>query len=141
MFRLDADVTTRVEHVPRTRHLDAVQAHRDGLIVPFSCKTRGACRSCGQKRAIAWAERMVEEVLPDVPYVQLVFTIPKILRKGFLFRRKLYGEHCRAAYAATRKFFAAQFPTLQKAVPADQPPRTRPPSIMVSGPPGDGRRA
>ncbi len=53
-----------------------------------------------------------------MPYVQLVFTIPKILRKGFLFRRKLYGELCRAAYAATRKFFAAQFPTLQKAVPA-----------------------
>jgi len=95
-------------------------------IVPFSCKSRGVCPSCGQKRAIAWAERMVEEVLPDVPYVQLVFTIPKMLRMGFLFERKLYGELCRAAYAATRKFFEAPAcaaertnrPSLEKAVPA-----------------------
>ena len=87
-------------------------------IVPYSCKSRGACPSCGQKRAIAWAERMVEEVLPDVAYVGLVFTIPKMLRKAFLFERKLYGELCRAAYAATRKFFEVQFPGLEKAVPA-----------------------
>ncbi len=51
-------------------------------IVPFSCKSRGLCCSCSQKRALLWAERMVEEVLPDVPYAQLVFTIPKMLRKS-----------------------------------------------------------
>ena len=61
---------------------------------------------------------MVREVLPDIPYVQLVFTIPKMLRKAFLFDRSLYGDVCRAAYEATRKFFEASFPTLQKAVPA-----------------------
>ncbi len=61
---------------------------------------------------------MVREVLPDVPYVQLVFTIPKMLRKGFLFDRSLYGDLCRAAYEAMRTFFEAHFPTLDKAVPA-----------------------
>ena len=61
---------------------------------------------------------MVGEVLPDVPYVQLVFTIPKMLRKAFLFDRSLYGELCRAAYEATRTFFEAHFPALEKAVPA-----------------------
>ncbi len=61
---------------------------------------------------------MVEEVLPDVPYVQLVFTIPKMLRKAFLFDRSLYGDLCRSAYEATRKFFQAHFPALKKAVPA-----------------------
>ena len=61
---------------------------------------------------------MVEEVLPHVPYVGLVFTIPKMLRPYFLWDRALYGELCRAAYAATRKFFAAQFPRLKDAVPA-----------------------
>ena len=61
---------------------------------------------------------MVREVLPDVPYVQLVFTIPKMLRKAFLSGRSLYGDLCRAAYEATRKFFEAHFPTLEKAVPA-----------------------
>ena len=86
--------------------------------MPFSCKSRGAYSSCAKKRAIAWAERMVREVLPDVPYVQLVFTIPKMLRQAFLFERKLYGELCRAAYAATRELFHAQFPTLEKAAPA-----------------------
>lgn len=58
-------------------------------LLPFSCKARGLCPSCGMRRAVAWAERMVEEVLPDLPYLSLVFTIPKILRKLFLFDRSL----------------------------------------------------
>ena len=41
---------------------------------------------------------MVSEVLPDVPYLQIVFTIPKMLRKHFLFDRTLYGELSRVAY-------------------------------------------
>jgi hypothetical protein len=61
---------------------------------------------------------MAREVLPDVPYVSMTFTIPKILRKGFLFDRTLYGDLCRSAYAATRKFFEAQFPTLDRPIPA-----------------------
>jgi len=61
---------------------------------------------------------MVREVLPDVRYVQLVFTIPKMLRKAFIFDRRLYGDLCRAAYEATRKFLEAHFPALEKAVPA-----------------------
>ena len=52
---------------------------------------------------------MVSEVLPDTPYLQLVFTIPKMLRKHFLFERALYGELAKVAYAATREFFAAHF--------------------------------
>ena len=92
------------------------------LLVGYSCKTRGLCSSCGQRRAIEWAERMVEEVLPRVPYRQLVFTIPRRLRKYFLFDRSLYGHLCRAAYAATRDFLRALvpggFPKLKRAVPA-----------------------
>jgi hypothetical protein len=57
-------------------------------------------------------------VLPDVPYVQLVFTIPKMLRPLFLRDRTLYGDLSRAAYAAVRVFFEAQFPALERAVPA-----------------------
>ncbi len=92
------------------------------LWLPYSCKVRGLCPSCGQRRAIEWAERMVEEVLPVVPYRQLVFTIPRRLRKYFLFERSLYGELCRAAYASTRDFLRAKAPAgfvrLKKAVPA-----------------------
>jgi hypothetical protein len=61
---------------------------------------------------------MVEEVLPEVPYVQLVFTIPKILRKAFLFDRSLLGELSRVAYAATKEFLAEHFPALEEPVPA-----------------------
>jgi hypothetical protein len=91
---------------------------KDERIVPLSCKGRGLCPSCGQKRAILWADRMVEEVLPDVPYAQLVFTIPKMLRPSFLWDRSLYGDLCRAAYHATKKFFEIHFPNLEKPVPA-----------------------
>jgi hypothetical protein len=61
---------------------------------------------------------MAEEVLPDVPYVQLVFTIPKLLRKHFLFDRSLYGELSRVAYAATREFFTELCPSIEDPLPA-----------------------
>jgi len=65
---------------------------------------------------------MVEAVLPRVPYRQLVFTIPRRLRKFFLFDRSLYGKLCRAAYGATRDFLREKlpggFPKLKRAVPA-----------------------
>jgi hypothetical protein len=64
---------------------------------------------------------MVEEVLPVVDYRQLVFTIPRRLRKFFLFDRSLYGDLCRAAYASTRDYLRRLaprgFPRLKKAVP------------------------
>ena len=92
------------------------------LLVGLSCKTRGLCPGCGQRRAIEWAARMVEEVLPRVPYRQLVFTIPRRLRKYFHFDRSLYGDLCRAAYAATRDFLREHvplgLPQLRRAVPA-----------------------
>ena len=61
---------------------------------------------------------MVEEVLPDIPYLQLVFTIPKMLRKTFLFDRSLYGELSKVAYGSTREFFREHFPALDDPVPA-----------------------
>jgi hypothetical protein len=78
---------------------------------------------------------MAHEVLPDVPYVQLVFTIPKMLRRSFLFDRTLYGDLCRAAYEATRKFFEAHFPTLERAVPAMPPAPPPPRSLLTAHPP------
>ena len=49
---------------------------------------------------MACAERMVTEVLPDVPYLQMVFSTPKMLRKHFLF----YYALSRVTYATTREF-------------------------------------
>jgi Transposase zinc-binding domain/Putative transposase len=106
----------------RVRCVNQDCTRKGELLLPYSCKTRGLCPSCGQRRAIAWAERMVEEVLPRVPYRQLVFTIPRRLRKYFQFDRSLYGELARAAYASTRdylrKLAPGGFPKLKRAVPA-----------------------
>ena len=105
----------------RVRCVNADCRKKDEKIVPFSCRTRGLCSSCGQRRAIEWAERMVEFVLPLVPYRQIVFTIPIALRKAFLFDRTLYGELCRVAYAATRDYMRDRAPLLARqsgAVPA-----------------------
>jgi hypothetical protein len=101
----------------RLKCLEPTCASKTEQIVPFSCKSRGLCPSCSKKRALLWAERMVEEVFPHVPVVQLVFTIPKIFRKAFLFKRSLYGDLSRAAYAATLDFFRQHFPAIEGAVP------------------------
>ena len=79
---------------------------------------------------------MVTEVLPDVPYLQIVFTIPKMLRKHFLFERALYGELAKVAYAGTREFFAAHFSTNKKADPGHD--RWNP-EDENQDPPGDAR--
>jgi ribosomal protein S27E len=87
-------------------------------IVAYSCKARGLCPSCGKKRVILWAERMAGEVLPRVPYAGMVFTIPKMLRRCFLWDRSLFGDLCREAYAAALAFLRAHFPSIEGAVPA-----------------------
>ncbi len=61
---------------------------------------------------------MVEEVLPEVPYAPLVFTIPKMLRPYFKFEHGLYGDLCRAAYQAIREFLEQHFVHLESPVPA-----------------------
>jgi len=59
----------------------------------FSCKTRGFCLSCHAK------------LLLDVPHRQVVFTIPKMLRLFFRFRRSLLSSLCLAAAQALLEHF------------------------------------
>jgi hypothetical protein len=49
-------------------------------VVPFSCKGRGFCPSCGGRRMTERAARLVDEVLPWVPVRQWVLTMPYRLR-------------------------------------------------------------
>ncbi len=49
-------------------------------LVPFSCKGRGFCPSCGGRRMTAHAAQLVEAVLPPVPVRQWVLTLPYRLR-------------------------------------------------------------
>jgi hypothetical protein len=53
------------------------------LLVPFSCKSRGLCASFHAKMLSHWTERLLSDLLPDVPYRQWVFTVPKRIRPFF----------------------------------------------------------
>jgi hypothetical protein len=44
-------------------------------LVPFSCKGRGFCPSCGSRRMTERAAHLVEAVLPRVPVRQWVLTV------------------------------------------------------------------
>jgi ribosomal protein S27E len=66
-------------------------------LLMFSCRTRGFCPSCHSKRLEEWGEWMRETLLLDVPHRQVVFTIPKMLRIFFKYKRRLLGSLCRCA--------------------------------------------
>jgi ribosomal protein S27E len=76
-------------------------------LLMFSCRSRGFCPSCHAKRLEEWGEWVREELLLDVPHRQVVFTIPKMLRIFFKYKRRLLGELCRATVQALLKYFTS----------------------------------
>ena len=68
----------------------------------FSCKTRGFCFSCHAKRREEW---MREELLLDISHRQVVFTVPKMLRLFFRYKRALLSPLSLAAVHAILKCF------------------------------------
>src|SRR5262249_46860402 len=61
-------------------------------LVPFSCKRRGFCPSCGGRRLAELAPHLVDAVLPAVPVRQWVLTLPHRLRYLLAYNHAL----CRA---------------------------------------------
>jgi ribosomal protein S27E len=59
------------------------------LLLAFSCKTRYFCPSCHQKRVLAWGAWVEQFVLRPVAHRQYVFTVPKLIRPFFAYRRSL----------------------------------------------------
>ena len=49
-------------------------------LVPFSCKGRAVCPSCGGRRMAERAAHLVDHVFPVVPVRQWVLTVPHRLR-------------------------------------------------------------
>ncbi|MCU0612812.1 MAG: transposase, partial [Candidatus Eisenbacteria bacterium] len=78
--------------------------------LPYSCKQRSLCPSCDARRRAEWADHVVENVLPDLPYRMNVYAIPKHLRGGFLREHALLGDLSGEAYRVTARFLAAHFP-------------------------------
>ncbi len=79
---------------------------RDRL-VPFSCKGRGFCPSCGGRRMADTAARLVEAVLPRAPVRQWVLTLPFALRYRLAFDAELTAAvlslFIRALFASLRR--------------------------------------
>ena len=76
-------------------------------LVPFSCKRRGFCSSCGGRRMAEHAATLVDHLLPQVPVRQWVLTLP------YRLRYRLAWDHalCRAVlgvYARTLLAFYAR---------------------------------
>jgi Putative transposase/Transposase zinc-binding domain len=65
-------------------------------LVPFSCKRRGFCPSCGGRRMADTAAHLVDRVLPAVPVRQWVLTLPYPLRFRCAYDRALTSEVLRA---------------------------------------------
>jgi hypothetical protein len=80
---------------------------KNEYLLPFSCKVRGLCPSCGAKRAAVFAAFLKDELIEDVAHAQWVFTIPKMLRPYFLYHRELLGHLCRAAYETVKELMIA----------------------------------
>ena len=64
----------------------------DEMFIPLSCRRRGCCASCAAKRQLIFTERVLEEVLPDVPCRQWTFSLPKALRVSFRYDGVLSKE-------------------------------------------------
>jgi hypothetical protein len=76
-------------------------------LVPFSCKRRGFCPSCGGRRMADTATHLVDRVLPEVPIRQWVFTLPYALRYRCAYDAKLTS-------AVLRSFVRALFSELRR---------------------------
>ncbi|MDD5414834.1 MAG: transposase, partial [Smithellaceae bacterium] len=83
-------------------------------LLAFSCKRRHFCPSCHQKRVVEFGEQLCMDVLKKIPHRHFVFSIPKILRRYFLYDRKLLADLSRCAWESLKVF-------LQEAVPEKDP--------------------
>jgi Putative transposase/Transposase zinc-binding domain len=76
-------------------------------LVPFSCKRRGFCPSCGGRRMADTAAHLVDCVLPEVPVRQWVLTLPYPLRYRCAYDARLtssvLGAFLRALFAELRR--------------------------------------
>lgn len=73
-------------------------------LLAFSCKRRHFCPSCHQKRVVEFGQWLCCEVLKKVPHRHVVFSIPKILRRYFLYDRKLLAGLSRCAWETLKEW-------------------------------------
>ena len=70
------------------------------FLLAFTCKQRGLCASCHQRRTLIEGAFIADEICAPVPHRHLVLTIPRLIRNTFKFNRALLGELHHAAHSA-----------------------------------------
>jgi len=70
-------------------HCDACRLDR---VVPFSCKGRAFCPSCGGRRMADTAAHLVDRVFPEVPIRQWVLSLPFALRYRLAYDARLVRD-------------------------------------------------
>ena len=73
-------------------------------LVAFSCKRRHFCPSCHQKRVVEFGEWFLDDLAVTVPHRHIVFSIPKLIRRCFLFDRTLLADLSRTAWETLREY-------------------------------------
>jgi hypothetical protein len=58
---------------------------------------------------VQFGEWLCEEVLKAVPHRHFTFSLPKIIRRYFLYDRKLLSELSRSVWACLEEFFQIAF--------------------------------
>ena len=89
-------------------------------LLAFSCKRRHFCPSCHQKRVVEFGEWLCEEVLKALPHRHFIFSIPKILRRYFLYDRKFLSELSRYAWDSLKVFFQETLPVEDPALGGEE---------------------
>jgi len=101
-------------------------------LLPFSCKGRGWCPSCGGRRMTERAAHLVDAVLPWVPVRQWVLTVPYRLRYQMAWN---HGLTCAVLRVYTRVLrWRARVVTYGR--PAPEP--TASTAALTAGPDGTG---
>ncbi|MSU49288.1 MAG: hypothetical protein EXS37_09425 [Opitutus sp.] len=70
------------------------------FLCPFSCKQRGLCASCQQRRTLIEGTVIADEICAPVPHRHVVLTLPRLIRNTFKFNRALLDELYHAARSA-----------------------------------------
>jgi hypothetical protein len=80
---------------------------RKDLAIPYSCKHRGFCPSCGCRRMADTAAHLVDHVFPEVPVRQWVLSVPFSLRYRLAYDSSLVRDvaqiFVRTVFASIRR--------------------------------------
>jgi hypothetical protein len=80
------------------------------LNLDFEMELVAPGRACHQKRVVEFGEWLCKEVIKAVPHCHFIFSVPRILRRYFLYDRRLLSELSRGGWESLKVFDALRWP-------------------------------